>query len=99
MAGENPDFVSWCHELPCAARDLSPCDGGITAHHAGPRGYGQRAHDETCVPLCAGHHTAWHDLRYPFKYTTKAERAAWRDRAIEETHAAWRRRGGGDVPY
>jgi hypothetical protein len=60
----------WCKTLPCAlARpgapcielwrgppDVDACDGPIEAHHAGERGTGQKAPDDTVVPLCKHHH-------------------------------------------
>lgn len=30
--------------------------GTIEAHHAGVRGVGQKAPDDTCIPLCSEHH-------------------------------------------
>jgi len=32
------------------------CRGVIEAHHAGARGTGQKAPDNTCIPLCEAHH-------------------------------------------
>lgn len=34
------------------------CTGPVEAHHAGMRGVGQKAADDTVIPLCSGHHRA-----------------------------------------
>lgn len=85
MAGEDPQYVSDVHELLCCVRALDPCDGPIEAHHAGPRGLGQRAHDRTSIPLCRKHHRAWHDLAIPFASMSREERRAFIDRQIART--------------
>jgi len=36
--------------------DISPCQGRITAHHAGDHGASQKAPDRTAIPLCDWHH-------------------------------------------
>lgn len=32
------------------------CRGAVEAHHAGEHGQGQKAPDDTCIPLCEAHH-------------------------------------------
>ncbi|MGL5361680.1 MAG: hypothetical protein ACRDBH_02285, partial [Bosea sp. (in: a-proteobacteria)] len=66
-------------------------DGRIHAHHAGPRGLGQKAHDETCIALCEKHHRAWHDAKEPFDNMGKSGRMRWRDAQIEWTQSQWKR--------
>lgn len=63
----------WTKHQPCAVGSLigvelwlSPvppgrCSGPVEAHHAGVRGVGQKATDDTVIPLCAGHHRALTD--------------------------------------
>lgn len=89
MAGEMPEFAAWVRTLDCLAGAEDACSGVVEAHHAGPRGLGQRAHDETCIPLCTKHHRAWHDHRWPFSTTTKAERRDWAEKMIAATQRAW----------
>ena len=55
------------------------------AHHAGPRGLGQKAHYSTCIPLCSLAHTCWHDAQGCFWEWSKAERAAWAADRIADT--------------
>lgn len=67
-ADRKPDtaYISWLHSQPCVAfdarriatglLDISPCQGRITAHHAGDHGFGQRADDRTAISLCEWHH-------------------------------------------
>ena len=57
----DPQYVAWIHTLACSVPGLehSPhwhhsCNA--EAHHAGDHGFGQRAPDRTCIPLCAWHH-------------------------------------------
>lgn len=94
MAGENREYLRWVRTLACCAPNAhAPGDrpGRYIgeAHHAGRRGVGQRAHDETAVPLCTGHHHAWHDHRGPFLGWTAAERREWADARIAETQQRW----------
>jgi len=62
------DRMVWIKSQPCcapliAARatlpvDFGPCDGVVEADHAGARGLGRKAGDDTCIPLCVRHHRA-----------------------------------------
>jgi hypothetical protein len=49
-----PRYLAWIRTLPCAACGRWP----VEAHHAGKRGYGEKASDYTAIPLCAEHHRA-----------------------------------------
>lgn len=100
MAGELPAFAAWVRTLTCYAQDMDPCcDGAVEAHHAGVRGLGQKAHDNTCIPLCTVHHRAWHDHRWPFSSMVKGERRDWALGMISRTQRSWeRRRTGKDIP-
>ena len=83
MAGEDPERVAWIRSQPCTMRSQDPCSGPVEAHHAGrDRGMSQRAHDDTCVPLCRKHHAAWHSASGVFRTYKKAERRAWADAKV-----------------
>ncbi len=75
--------------LPCLVIYLAPpCLGDVVAHHAGiGRGMGQKADDDTCVPLCQGHHMEWHAMCGYFKGWDKARRREWAEWAIQETRS------------
>ncbi len=91
MGTKNPEFVAWVHTLRCRMWMQDPCEGRIHAHHAGVRGLGQKAPDNTCIPLCEKHHRAWHDVRSPFDEMGRRGRQEWRDAQIEWTQAQWAR--------
>lgn len=67
--------MAWCKTLACAVAAggissplwMGPapdaCQRGIEAHHAGERGIGQKAPDNTVIPLCDHHHDALTDRR------------------------------------
>ena len=60
----------WTKAQPCCAYDLvrlldggfrlhliiGPCAGPVEADHAGRRGRGRKADDDTVIPLCVRHH-------------------------------------------
>lgn len=90
MAGEDPTRIVWVRTLRCLCRGPGEtCTGVVEAHHAGRRGMGRRAHDDTAIPLCTGHHRAFHDNAGPFKGRKKAELRAWAAAAIAATQAGW----------
>ena len=65
---KDPDYLTFIHALNCVA-----CERGeiivyvgyrakpIHAHHAGIRGLGQKAGDDTAIPLCQEHHQTGKD--------------------------------------
>lgn len=87
------DRMDWIKRQPCAlARPfdrmpaewiggLSPCPaffaGDVEAHHAGVRGLGQKAGDDTCIPLCSFHHGALTDRRVPFRGWPRGAVKTW----------------------
>jgi hypothetical protein len=90
VAGENPARLAWVRTLRCLCRGPGEsCIGPIHAHHAGRRGMARRAHDNTTVPLCLGHHQALHANAGPFKGWSKAQLRAWAEAAIAATQAGW----------
>lgn len=47
-------YLKWIRSRICAVS--RKCRGCIEAHHAGVRGLGQKAGDQTAIPLCVKHH-------------------------------------------
>ena len=89
MAGDCPEFLDHVRRLPCCARGEH--FGHTEAHHAGSRGLGQRASDMTAIPLCTGHHRAWHDCNGVFRGWSKDQRREWVEARIAETRASYGR--------
>lgn len=99
MASEDRDRAAWVRRQPCAVARMhgsEECWGMVEAHHAGPRGLGQKAHDDTCIPLCSRHHRCWHDLRWPFSTMGRDDRLAWVASEIERArkHYEWFQKHG-----
>lgn len=65
-----------------------PCTGVTEADHAGERGLGQKAPDDTCIPLCSGHHLDRHACTGFFRGREKHWKREWRIDAIEKTRVA-----------
>lgn len=94
------EFMRWVKRQPCFVRVLpplagdlgTPCCGRVEADHMGARGFGQKADDKTCVPMCHRHHSERTTHRGTFWPLTQPELRAWRARAIEHTQAEWERR-------
>ncbi len=99
MANEDPEYLARVRALECRAAGLSPCLGAVEAHHAGRRGLGQRAHDHTAIPLCHGHHMAWHDARGPFASWVRAKRQEWTEEQILAVQALCQSGHSGGVPW
>lgn len=79
-------YMAFVRTLPCAARFISPCSGAMHAHHAGKRpGVGMKCSDFETIPLCRGHHDAWHAGFPPFRYWAQAARREWADENIAFT--------------
>lgn len=89
----DPLYMAWVREQPCAVSDWmdDAHEGRIHAHHAGPRPYGRKASDYTCIPLCDKHHRAWHDLGWPFRALHWTERRTWALSTIQTTQEAYQR--------
>ena len=83
------DYMGWVKTQPCAARHLGPCSGGIEADHAGRRGLGQKAGDDTCVAMCATHHRARTDHAGVFKHWKREEMRLWLDAQVEQHRARY----------
>lgn len=78
-------FMMFVKTLPCMWRDLGGCAGPIEADHAGRRGLGQKAPDNTCVPACQHHHRQRTDHSGPFRAMTREQIRVRLDREIEAT--------------
>lgn len=59
------------------------CDGPVEAHHAGTRGTGQKAPDDTCIPLCQHHHRCITDRAGPFADWPRGAVKAWELAMVE----------------
>jgi hypothetical protein len=87
-----PPFLFIGHPARAALYKTTPCEGCIEADHAGARGIGQKAADDTCIPLCSSHHSQRTNHTGVFWQLNQQELRAWRAQAIERTQAAWENR-------
>lgn len=55
-AEQNPEYLDYIRQWPCALDATGECVGHVEAAHVGDRGLGQKSKDEETIPLCAGHH-------------------------------------------
>ena len=81
-------YMLWVKTLNCllaGAQDAGPCRGVTEADHAGDSGFGQKAPDDTCIPLCSGHHLDRHACTGFFRGREKPWKREWRNEAIEST--------------
>ncbi len=90
----------WVKCQPCllaGVEEAGPCSGITEADHAGDRGMGQKAPDDTCIPLCSGHHLDRHACTGFFRGRPKPWKREWRHAAIAKTQAEHQRCGGGVI--
>lgn len=89
----DPAYMSWVRRQRCAVavelRTPSQCGGPVEAHHAGERGFGKKAPDDTCIPLCMRHHREYHDVLGFFFLLTKAERRTMADEWVRRHRAMY----------
>lgn len=72
-------YMLWVKTLPCLMAGVwGTCQGTVEADHAGLRGMGRKAPDNTTIPLCHYHH---HSGRFPRGWD-KPLRRAWLDAAV-----------------
>lgn len=73
------DRMRWIKRQPCAARGVvdTLCCGRVEADHAGERGLGQKADDDTCIPLCQQHHRERTDRTGGFASWSRTKMRAW----------------------
>ena len=64
---EDKKHLAYVRTLPCFIQRAGyySCQGNIEAHHllkpeSGFRGFGLKAHDSECIPLCRYHHAQLH---------------------------------------
>ena len=100
QAKRDSAYMEFVRGLDCWFAHLSECMGRIDPHHAGwnhskgeGKGTGIKAPDDTCVPLCRGHHQALETLSSPFKRVTKEQRRRWADETIAAVRAMYAERG------
>jgi hypothetical protein len=74
-------------DLGCCARHLGGCYGEVQADHAGRRGLGQKAADDTVIPICRQHHRDRGDFAGVFKKWDQAKMRLFLLAAIEETRS------------
>ena len=93
MAGNDPARLAFVRTLPCCAPGApTGCLGTVAPHHHTQyRGMGQRAVDDQTMPLCWGHHRAFHDGRGPFRDWGQGHRRAWQDEQVAACQVAWDR--------
>lgn len=73
-----PGGVPWPGQAPPDA-----CSGPIQAHHAGARGLGVKAPDDTVTAMCDHHHDDFTDRRGIFAGWPRGAARAWQDAQIE----------------
>ena len=90
--GKDPDYLAFIHQFRCivCSRGVpEPTLGTVEAHHAGPRGMGQRADDHTAVPLCRGHHVLKPDAAHELGKKFWEHHGLDRDRVISMFNDLW----------
>lgn len=89
---ELPPFLFLDSAASAAKYKATPCSAVVEADHAGSRGIGQKAADNTCIPLCSSHHSQRTNHTGVFWLLDQQELRAWRAEAIARTQAAWSNR-------
>lgn len=82
------DFMLYVLAQPCVLAGIDgagKCWGRTQADHAGARGLGVKAPDNTCIPLCTKHHGNRTDYTGYFKGWQGAAMRQWCDRMIHLT--------------
>ncbi len=85
-------FMMFVKSLPCLLAgnpEAGPCSGVTEADHAGLRGMGQKAPDNTCVSLCSRHHRDRHGCMGFFRGRERLWKREWRANAIAFTQARY----------
>lgn len=72
-----PGEVAWPGPVPPDA-----CMGTTEAHHAGERGLGRKAPDDSVIALCDHHHDDFTDRRGVFSGWPRGAARAWQDEQI-----------------
>ena len=95
--GDRPGRPDWSNAIAAAG----PCSGQVEADHAGlDRGLSQKAPDDTCIPLCSGHHRDRTEERGFFGGLDRDAKRSWRLAAIlrhQMRYSRWRAAAAVDV--
>jgi hypothetical protein len=86
-------YMMWIKRWSCCARPFAttPCHGQVQADHAGRRGWGQKADDQTCIPLCRRHHRERDHFHGTFKTWDHDRMRQWLDLMAAWYQKAYRR--------
>lgn len=79
-----PDPTAYTLWPEGSRRLIGYCDGVTEAHHAGVHGVGQKAPDDTVIPLCQHHHQCLTDRRECFAGWPHGSLKTWELAAIEK---------------
>jgi hypothetical protein len=69
--------------------NATPCQGRLDPDHAGRRGYGQKAPDRTCIPLCRRHHRERDAFAGTFRTFDHGAMRFWLDSMITRYQAMY----------
>ena len=87
------DYMGWVKTLRCLLSGLDgagPCSGVVEADHAGLNSsLSSKAPDDTCIPLCTGHHRDRHACTGFFRGLEKDWKREWRLEAIAKTQGEY----------
>lgn len=91
------DRMGWIKRQVCCLQGAQPegaqrwgvavfathrCGGPVEAHHAGRHGVGQKAADDTCIPICQDGHRQLTDLSGVFRDWPRGWLRQWQDLQI-----------------
>lgn len=84
-------YRAWVRRQPCAARDLPGhrCDGPIEGDHAGRRGLGYKADDDTMIALCTRAHRERTDFAGLFRAWSQETMRSWLEAQIDHHRARY----------
>ncbi len=86
------DFMAFVLEQTCTLQGVDGagvCWGRVQADHAGTRGLGVKAPDDTCIALCTKHHGNRTDYRGYFKDWKADQMRTWCDLQIYLTQSLY----------
>lgn len=89
--------MCWVKAQPCCAAlsmrasfpSIGPCEGVTEADHAGAHGMGNKADDDTVIPLCVRHHRAPGLAHLLYGHVEYGWLREWKDRMIARFRARW----------
>lgn len=89
----DPAHLERVRRLPCQLVEIGGCAGDVEAHHSTAHRHGsQKASDTDTLPLCRGHHRAFHYATGWFAGWTKDKRREWQRVGVlrAQLMVAWR---------